>query len=77
MKKFTIPFRDCGVDGFEFLKSASSAIDIVKDGMEFWLCDIATGYRILSQGDILEISVTEEQETVLRLRFGDKISESV
>lgn len=76
MKKFIIPFKDCGVDGFDLLESTCFNIDVVDNG-QFWMADYATGCRILSNEDILELTVTPEQETVLKLRFGDKISELV
>ena len=77
MKKLYIKFSDCGSDGFEFLENASCDIDIAKDGMEFWMCDAATGARILCPNDVLGVSMTEEQETAIRLRFGEKITESI
>ncbi len=51
-------------------------LDIVDDG-RFYLNDMATGARVLSNQDILECLVTPQQETALKLRFGEKISESV
>lgn len=77
MQKLYIDFADVGVAGFEFLENASSSIDVIKDGSEFWLRDVSTGARILEHGDILEIQVTEDQGTALKLRFGEKITNSV
>lgn len=76
MKKYTIPFSVVGSDGFELLEATCQYIDIVDDG-GFWLADFSTNCRVLSNGDVLELTVTPEQETALRLRFGDKITELV
>lgn len=72
MKQFTIPFKDCGEEGLDILETTCYNIDIVDNG-QFYLNDMATGCRILSDNDTLVITVTPEQETVLRLRFGDNI----
>ncbi len=76
MKKLYIKFSDVGSEYFEILEDNVIGLDIVDDG-RFYLNDMATGARILSNQDILECLVTPQQETALKLRFGEKISESV
>jgi hypothetical protein len=76
MKKLYIKFADVGVEHFEFLENTTFDFDVVEND-NFYLNDMATGARILGNGDTLECLVTPEQETALILRFGDKISEKV
>jgi len=76
MKKLYIKFSDVGSEYFDILENNTVDIDIVDDG-SFYLNDMATGARILSNRDTLECTVTPIQETALVLRFGDKISEKI
>jgi hypothetical protein len=76
MKQLYITFSDCGEDGFEFLENTGLDIDIIDRG-QMYFNDMATGARILSSRDELVFPVTPEQETLLILRFGDKIHELV
>lgn len=76
MKKYTLPFKVCGPDGYDLLEATCHDINVVDDG-SFWLADVATGCRMLSTHDTLELTLTPEQETALKLRFGDKLQEIV
>lgn len=76
MKKLYIKFSDVGSEYYEILEDNVIGLDIVDNG-SFYLNDMATGCRILSNQDTLECLVTPQQETALKLRFGNKISEKV
>ena len=76
MKKFRLPAKDCNEDGLDWLHESCHDVDVVDNG-NFWMCDFATGCRVLTSHDTLEITVTPEQETVLILRYGDKITELI
>lgn len=67
-------YRDCGYDNFEILEDSCSDLDIIENN-NFWLADVSTGARILSNRDELSFFATTEQEMFLKLKFGDKIRE--
>lgn len=77
MKRFTIAYKYVGTENLDLLENASSNMDIIEDENAFFLCDMVTGLRILAARDILAFDLSDEQETLLKLKFGDKIQELV
>ena len=75
MKRFFILFRDCGYENIEFLQNASEDIEVSWRSGDNYLCDHATGCRILSPVDELLFYASSDQLLILKLRFEGKIQE--
>lgn len=74
MKKFTLkyiePFNDV-----PFLNATSIQFDFVDAEYNSGLRDAFTGARILSGNDKIIFEADEQDESVLKLRFGDRLLE--
>lgn len=76
MKTFSIIWRNCNPDDFEYLNNTVSFMEVKEFDIAGWR-DFSTGKKILDPRDVLVFRVNSEEETAMRLRFGDKIHQLV
>lgn len=73
MKKFTLKYIEPYND-VDFLNTTSIQFDFVDSDKDSGWCDMFTGARIISSSDrIIFDSDDEQDEAVLRFKFGDRL----
>ena len=72
MKKFTLkyiePYKDV-----DFLNTTSIHFSFVDEEFDSGWCDAFTGARIISSSDKIVFESDEQDEAVLRFKFGDRL----
>jgi hypothetical protein len=74
MKKFTLKYVDPSND-VDFLNATPIQFDFAGSENDSGWCDMFTGARILSSTDKIIFDATEEDEAVLKFKFGERLVE--
>lgn len=73
MKTYTLKYLDPAND-VDFLNTTAIDFDFVDDDVDSGWRDVLTGSRILLSSDrIIFRPITEQDETLLRFKFGDRL----
>lgn len=72
MKQFTLKFVDPSND-VDFLNTTSITFSFENDNEDSGWRDMFTGARILSSNDKITFHADEQDEAVLKFRFGERL----
>lgn len=70
---FSLPWRGCGEEDLEFIEITTTIMKV--EGTENYLLDYVTGFQVLTSDDTMLLIVTPEQELVIKLRYGNRLTE--